>query len=435
MRLLVLSVTTPVPANSGVKMRTRSILRALATEQHELVLVAFADPCDASGISPELSKICQRVIQIPHRFRSLSSSKDYIGRAAHLFAQAPYGVAVARSPQMASQLAALLSEKAVDAILCEQTDLVTNLPAQLDVPLVVDFHNVDYLIMERYVRFESNRAKRLYARLESRKLREWERRACQRASTAWACSEYDRALLQKFGPGLPMFVVPNVVDVDEYAADSAEDPRKILFQGSMDWYPNRDAVEFFVMQIFSRIRSQVPNVRFVVAGRNPPEEFRQRLGRISGVEFTGTVTDMRAEIASAAVCVVPLRMGSGTRLKILEAAAMAKPIVSTRLGAEGLEFLPGQEIMLADDPSAFAEAVTKLLNAAADRRLLGQAARKRVEQDYGFEALRLSLRSAMKTLTQDANSSQSATLCKLTGKLTYNRNTVPARNDRFPEAD
>jgi glycosyltransferase involved in cell wall biosynthesis len=408
MRLLILSVTSPVPANNGVKMRTWSILRGLAAEGHELVLVAFADPCNANGFSPELSKICQRVILVPHRFKSLSSSKDYIGRAAQLFSQTPYGVAAARSPQMASQVAALLSEKAVDAILCEQTDLLTTLPAQLALPLVVDFHNVDYLIMERYVRFENNPAKCLYARLESRKLREWERRTCQRASTAWACSEYDHALLQKLGPSLPMFVVPNVVDVDEYKADSVEDPGKILFQGGMDWYPNRDAVEFFVTQIFSRIRSQVTDVRFVVAGRNPPEGFRQRLSRVSGVEFTGTVRDMRAEIASAAVCVVPLRMGSGTRLKILEAAAMAKPIVSTRLGAEGLEFLDGQEIVLEDEPAAFAGAVVKLLGAAPDRHRLGQAARKRVEQNYSFPALRASLREALNTFTRDASLPQSA---------------------------
>lgn len=403
MRLLVLSVTNPVPANNGVKMRTWSILRGLAAEGHELALLSFADPADANGLSPELSKICRRVLQVPHQFKSLSSSRDYLGRAAHLFAQKPYGVAAARSPQMASQLAALLNEKSVDAILCEQTDLLINLPAQLAVPLVVDFHNVDYLIMERYIRFERNPAKRLYAFLESRKLRAWERLACQRASSAWACSEYDRALLQELGPGLPMFVVPNVVDVDEYKADSAEDPRKILFQGGMDWYPNRDAVEFFVTRIFFRIRSQVPDVRFVVAGRNPPEEFRQRLSLVPGVEFTGTVPDMRSEIASAAVCVVPLRMGSGTRLKILESAAMAKPMVSTRLGAEGLEFRDGQEIVLADDPAAFADAVVKLLKAAPDRQSLGQAARKRAEQQYSIPALRASLRQALKIFVKDAS--------------------------------
>jgi len=398
MRLLVLSLTSPVPANNGVKMRTWSILHALAAERHEIVLVAFADPREEDRTSSELSRVCRRVIQVPHRLKSLSSSRDYLGRATHLFSSIPYGVVAARSSEMATEIVALLNKKAVDVILCEQSDLLINLPAQLPVPLVVDFHNVDYLIMERYLRFERNLPKRLYAWLESRKLRGWERRACRLASTAFACSDHDRTLLEALVPNLPISVVPNVVDINEYTPDGRDDARKVLFQGGMDWYPNRDAVEFFVTQIFSRIRSQVPDVQFVVAGRNPPEGFRQRLSQVPGVEFTGTVPDMRTEIASAAVCVVPLRMGSGTRLKILEAAAMAKPIVSTNLGAEGLEFMNGEEILLEDDPSAFAGAVVKLLKSPADRKHLGQAARKRAEQQYSFPALSLSLRRSMKVL-------------------------------------
>ena len=395
MRILVLSVTSPVPANNGVKMRTWSVMRALAAEGHELVLVAFADPRDSNETGAELSDVCRRVILVPHQFKSLSSSKDYIGRAAQLFSNAPYGVAGARSTEMASQIDGLLSQHAVDAILCEQTDLLTNLPKQLPVPLLVDFHNVDYLIMERFVGLERNLAKRLYARMESRKIHEWERKACELATTAWACSEFDRDLLQKLRPSLPMFVVPNVVDVDEYVPDGMEDPRKILFQGGMDWYPNRDAVEFFITQILPRIQSKVADVRFVVAGRNPPPEFRQRLSRFPGVEFTGTVPDMRVEITNAAVCVVPLRLGSGTRLKILESSAMAKPIVSTRLGAEGLNFQNGQEIVLEDEPIAFADAVLKLLNEPLNRKRMGQAARQRAERNYSFPALRESLRPAL----------------------------------------
>lgn len=402
MRLLVLSVTCPFPANNGVKMRTWSILRGLAAEGHELTVVAFADPVDTNGLQPELSRICRRVIQVPHQFKSVSLSKDYLGRAARLFALTPYGVAATKSPRMASQLATLLSEQGFDALVCEQTDLLANLPPQLSLPLVVDFHNAEYLIMERYARFERNPAKRLYALLESRKLRAWERRACQRAASAWACSEHDRKLLQMLNPKLPMFVVPNVVDVDEYKADNSEDPRKVLFQGGMDWYPNRDAVELFVTQIFSRIQGQAPDVKFVVAGRNPPEEFRRRMGLVPGVEFTGTVPDMRAEIAGAAVCVVPLRMGSGTRLKILESAAMAKPMVSTQLGAEGLEFRDGEEIVLADQPAAFADAVLRLLSSPTDRRRLGQAARKRAELEYSLPALRVALRQALGTFSQKA---------------------------------
>jgi len=395
MRILVLSVTSPVPANNGVKMRTWSIMRALAAEGHELVLVAFADPRDSNETGAELSDVCRRVILVPHQFKSLSSSKDYIGRAAQLFSNAPYGVAGARSTEMASQIAGLLGQQAVDAILCEQTDLLTNLPKQLPVPLLVDFHNVDYLIMERFVGLERNPAKRLYARMESRKIREWERKACELAATAWACSEFDRDLLQKLRPSLPMFVVPNVVDVDEYVPDGMEDPRKILFQGGMDWYPNRDAVEFFITQILPRIQRTVADVRFVVAGRNPPPEFRQRLSCFPGVEFTGTIPDMRVEITNAAVCVVPLRLGSGTRLKILESSAMAKPIVSTRLGAEGLNFQNGKEIVLEDEPIAFADAVLKLLNEPRNRKQMGQAARQRAERNYSFPALRESLRPAL----------------------------------------
>jgi hypothetical protein len=205
-----------------------------------------------------------------------------------------------------------------------------------------------------------------------------------------------------------MFVVPNVVDVKEYTLEAGEDNGKVLFQGGMDWYPNRDAVEFFVTQIFSRIRRQVPDVRFVVAGRNPPHDFRQRLSRVPGVHFTGTVPDMRSEIASASVCVVPLRMGSGTRLKILEAAAMAKPIVSTHLGAQGLEFSDGQEIELADDPAVFANVVLKLLAAPSDRHRLGQAARNRVEQDYSLTALQASLRPPLALLGQELSSRPAA---------------------------
>ena len=411
MRILALSVTCPVPANNGVKMRTWSVLRALAAEGHEIALITFADPGTVDEKpSSELSRVCRRVIQIPHRLKSLSSRADYLGRATHLFSGTPYGIVVAQSSEMARNIGVLLDQGAVDVILCEQTDLLINLPARLPVPVLVDFHNVDYLILERYLRFERNALKRIYAWLESRKLRAWERKACQTASAAFACSQHDRALLQALGPNLPMFVVPNVVDVNEYAPGGIEDARKILFQGGLDWYPNRDAVEFFVAHIFSRIKSQIPEVKFVVAGRNPPENFRARLSGVPGVEFTGTVPDMRAEIKSAAVCVVPLRMGSGTRLKILESAAMAKPIVSTNLGAEGLEFQNGKEILLADEPSAFAAAVVKLLKSPADRKHLGQAARKRAELQYSFPPLRASLREALNTFTSDASHAPKETL-------------------------
>jgi len=401
MRVLILSVMNPVPANNGVKMRTWSAMRGVIANGHEVVLVAFAEPRDLTEPHPVLEKACARVIWIPHETKSLSASRDYFGRLKNLFSPTPYGVEASRSSEMAKRVAELLDAKAVDAIVCEQTDLLVNLPARLSVPMLVDFHNLDYLIYARYARLERNPAKRAYALLESRKSRNWERRACEKAAAGIACSTHDRDALAQLSPATKMFVVPNVLDIDQYQPGSREDALKILFQGGMDWYPNRDAVEFFATQILPLVRNQIPEARFVAAGRNPPEDFRRRLSSERSVEFTGTVTDMRAEIADAAVCVVPLRIGSGTRLKILESAAMARAIVSTRLGAEGLGFLNGEEIVLEDDPAAFANAIISLLGTPERRARLGRAARRRVEQDYSFSALSTALRPAMRALTAE----------------------------------
>src|SRR5439155_958354 len=183
-------------------------------------------------------------------------------------------------------------------------------------------------------------------------------------------------------------------DFDVLLCDGAE-PATVLFQGGMDWQPNRDAVEFFAAEILPWLRRRVPSARFRVAGRSPAESFRRRFAGIDGLEFTGTVADMRDEIAKATVCVVPLRIGSGTRLKILEAGAMAKPMVSTGLGAEGLELVDGEEIVLADEPRAFADAVAALLHDAAGRDELGRGARLRVEKQYSLSVFKTALRDAV----------------------------------------
>jgi glycosyltransferase involved in cell wall biosynthesis len=158
-------------------------------------------------------------------------------------------------------------------------------------------------------------------------------------------------------------------------------------------------VEFFASSILPPLRELVPGVRFRVAGRAPAPEFRQRLESVAGVEFSGTVPDMRTEIARATVCVVPLRIGTGTRLKILEAGAMEKAMVSTHLGAEGLEFADGEEIVLVDDPASFAREVARLLQDPARRRTMGQAARHRVVKQYGTAVLQSALRDCLHHVT------------------------------------
>jgi glycosyltransferase involved in cell wall biosynthesis len=184
------------------------------------------------------------------------------------------------------------------------------------------------------------------------------------------------------------------VDTDFYepnGTNSFGNGELLLFQGSMDWYPNRDAVEFFARTILPLVRNQRPNVRFVVAGRNPASHFVKELSTSFGVEFTGTIPDMRPYLSVASVVVVPLRMGSGTRIKILEACAAGKPVVSTMLGAEGLAFEPNKEIVLADVPAQFAGAVVRLLQDPERRRAIGSAARTKTVDSYSQAALKASL--------------------------------------------
>ena len=194
-----------------------------------------------------------------------------------------------------------------------------------------------------------------------------------------------------------MALVPNTIDVDAYSTVEPSEDARVLYLAGMDWLPNQDAVKYFIGDILPTLKIAVPNVKFTVAfspEHAPPRRFRERFAHIAGVDFVET-HNVRAEFGQAAVLVVPLRVGSGTRFKILEAGAMAIPTVSTRIGAEGLDFRNGQEIFLEDDPQRFAAVTARLLRDSSLRRAMGSAARARVERQYGFNVLRNTLAEAV----------------------------------------
>jgi len=286
-------------------------------------------------------------------------------------------------------------------ILCDNVYSAINLPAGAS-PVVMNSQNVEYVILQRYLQQERNPAKALYARLEAAKLRRFEAIMYRRAVLGMACSTTDAHQIEELCPGLRVAVAPNVIDPKEYEGNFGdEEPQTILYQGGMDWFPNRDALEFFVRDILPLVRKEVPGAKLIAAGRNPSPEFRARFAGVSGLEFTGTVPDLRPFIARATVAVVPLRIGSGTRLKILEGGAMRKAMVSTSIGAEGLDFVDGQEILIADDPGKFAGSVIDLLRNPARRQTLGEAARRRVLRDYDNRALERLISDALSSLQQN----------------------------------
>ena len=397
MRVLIVSTIMPYPAIYGSAIRTMSLLRALASEGVEISFLTLTSQTEPAGDLQPLREVCRHVQTVGVPLRSLSSSADYGRRARALLDYRPYAALRYRSQEMQSLIQRQLAGRRFDAVIADMLFSMVNMPV-VPVPLIANLHNVEYLILKRYLRFERNPVKRGYAWMESEKLRRWEQHACRRANLVTVCSNYDRDVLLAH-TDVPVMTVPNVVDTVHYAPCSGGgEGFTVMYQGGMDWFPNRDAVEYFASSILPIVRQRVPGARLVVAGRNPSPEFIRKFKGDSGIEFTGTVSDMRPVIERAQVCVVPLRIGSGTRLKILESAAMGKAVVATRLGAEGLDFRDGEEILLEDEPIAFANAVSDLLLDPGRRRSVGAAARRCVEERYSFPALRSAVRSMLESL-------------------------------------
>jgi glycosyltransferase involved in cell wall biosynthesis len=273
----------------------------------------------------------------------------------------------------------------VDLCIADFLFAVVNVPLGQGVPVVLFEHNVEYVIWRRLAALERRPVHRTLLEIEWRKLRRAEAAACTRADLTIAVSEDDRRRLASIAPRSRTTAVPTGVDTSYFKpAGRPEVPGRLVFSGSMDWHPNEDAVIHFGESILPRIRERVPGASFVVVGRNPSTRLVEAAKR-TGMELTGTVDDVRPHVDEAAVYVVPLRAGSGTRLKIFEAFAMGKAVVSTTLGAEGLDVEPGRNVILADEPDDFARAVVALLADRDRRQALGHAARALVEERYSWD--------------------------------------------------
>jgi len=268
------------------------------------------------------------------------------------------------------------------------------------VPLVLFEHNVEHVIWERVASLERRPVHRALLAIESWKVRRAERRACESADLVIAVSEDDLGRLRRLSPRSRCVAIPTGVDTTYFQpAGSAEVPRRLVFTGSMDWFPNEDAILFFADAILPRIRAGIPDVSVSVVGRNPSPRLREVAGR-AGITVTGTVDDVRPYIDEAALYVVPLRAGGGTRLKIFEALAMGKAVVSTSVGAEGLSLTPGRDVVIADQPEAFAATVMALLRDPARRGALGRAGRDLVQRRYSWDQVTSDFEQHCQTVTR-----------------------------------
>lgn len=397
MKVLVVAERLPSRISGGAA-RQFNLIRKLS-RRHDFTVVCPACPVDSSHLQDLIPYVrhIEMVKLTPPPYEDWSRLYWRLNALRHaLLDPVPLRAHFPGSSCIRRAVSRLLSEERFDIIQVHQAHLGRLLP-HTETATVLDMHDILSDHERRLMLIKTKVTHRVQAWLEWKKMQALERNIVRQFDVCVTVSEHDKASLLKLVPEARVIVVPNGVDMDYFRPQPAsQQGPNVTLVGSMSYGPNGDGVLWFYNAIFPLIRQRVPNIHFHVVGWNPPPEIVE-LNDDPNVTVTGFVEDVRPYLANSAVIVVPIRFGSGTRLKILDAWAMEKAIVSTRLGAEGLEAVHGENILLADEPEPFAECVLNLLSNARQRSCLGKAGRQLVESRYDWSVIALKLDAIYKT--------------------------------------
>jgi sugar transferase (PEP-CTERM/EpsH1 system associated) len=391
-RVLFLSQIVPYPPHGGVLQRGYHLLRELG-RRASVHLLAFVHPDElrtearVEESRAALKEFCERVEYFP-LWAKTSPAHKAAALAASAFSPLPFSVIAHRSSAFERRVAESLRTGPYDVVHVDTVALsqFVDLDAPT-VPSVLTHHNIESMLMERRASVEHRPLARQYLQRETAKLRSYEARMSPRYDMNIVVSPDDGHTLAARVPGVRTAVVPNGVNVEYFTPDPTQETPALIYTGGMNMFANRDAVTYFLDEIWPLIRKRMPDTKFFAVGQDPPKELLAYAGRDPNVVVTGFVDDIRPYVRKAAVYVVPLRVGGGTRLKVLDAMAMGKAIVSTSIGCEGIAVKPGQHLMTADTPETFAQATITLLGDRVRRLSLGRAARDLVERRYAWRVI------------------------------------------------
>lgn len=393
MNILLLTPQLPYPPRQGTTIRNFGIIRHLA-QQHTLDLVTFLAPGETLTPASPLHTLCRRVVALPQPVRALSSRL-----AATLLSPLPDMALRLEDPAMHRAVQSLTAAQAYDILQIEGIELAQYARhAPPATRVVFDDHNCETLLQQRAAQTDLRTPRRwhaaAYSLIQWQKLRRYEAAACHAAAATIAVSEPDGRALSRLAPDATIQVIPNGIDLDDYAqarhAPGPDAPFTLLFTGKMDYRPNIDAMLWFAQEVLPRLLAHTAHLRGQIVGLNPHPRL-DVLRTIPQVEITGGVPDVRPYLAAAHAYIIPMRVGGGTRFKALEAMACAKPIVSTSLGVEGIPVQDGQELLMADTPDQFAAAVLQLVYDYAQggslAARLGAAAHRFVAAHYTWQRI------------------------------------------------
>jgi len=356
-------------------------------DEHRVTYLTLDDGVSDGDAGEKAVEYCHELIRIPHRTQEKFTPGFYFELAQQLFSPFPYAVKKYESKPMRAAILETLAKGDVDVLVCDFLAPALNVPLDVSSACVLFQHNVEAIIWKRHYETQTNAAKRGFLKREWQKMTKFEERMCRQFDCVIAVSAEDRDLMRTEYGVTCVDSVPTGVDTEYFKprGETESGTYDLVFTGSMDWLPNEDGIRYFVESVLPLIKQTIPGVRLTVVGRNPSKSLVELSQRDPSIIVTGRVDDVRGYIEKAAAYIVPLRIGGGTRLKIYEAMAMEKPVISTSIGAEGLPVNNGSDVILADTAETFAAGVVELLTDPQLARDIGLRAAKKVREQFGWK--------------------------------------------------
>jgi len=386
MRILFLSQRFLFPMDTGGKIRTGKILEQL-NKLFDITIISNIESQKDHIYIDRMNTLCSRFIGVPWKESKKYTFRFYLKLFLNVFSRYPVSFLNDYSRAISTEICKELKNNKYDLIICDFLQSTLNLNKIFVCPKILFEHNIESVITQRHYQMTSNLLFRLFWWLQWKKMFINERKKCEEYDGVIVVSEADKKFLEKkFHISNNIYSIPTGVDINFF--NFKEQPINkytLIFTGSMDWLPNEDAIIFFAKKIFAEIYKKLPDILLFVVGRNPSSRLLKILNDYPQIKVTGWVPDVRPYMAKSTLYIAPIRIGGGTRLKIYEAMAMGKVVVTTSVGAEGLPVAKEKHLIIADDPKEFACRVIRLLVNEEERVKIGASAKDFVQKNFGWD--------------------------------------------------
>ena len=392
LKVLWLSHFVPYPPKGGCFQRSYNLIKEVA-RKNEVYLIALRHKnksnhpqSEVNIASEELEKFCRKVFILD--ISSFTGLHIFYLALKSIFTKNPLTVNLFKSKDLHTLIQQLIKDIDFDVAHYDTISLVEYFNDTGKIPKFLTHHGIESFMIKRRISNEPNFLKKAYFFIESYKLRRYEKNNCHKFNLNIMVSEDDKLMLKEISPSSHIEVVENGVDVNFFLPkDDNVDTNQLIFAGRLDQYSNMDAILYFCSSVWPLIKERFPEMRFTIIGNNPSQKLLEIAKNDAGIEILGYVDDVRPYFAKATISVCPIRDGGGTRIKILDAMAMGMPIVSTTIGCEGLDVIPGENVLIANTPKEFLDNIEKLIFDSSLRKKLSNFARKTVENKYSWSII------------------------------------------------